>query len=311
MENINDTLKRFTMNSRFQQQMNDIKREVINHPDIREFLRKHQDEITTSMIEKSLMKLYEYKDQSKDCRDCPSLDSCVNMMKGFEPEIILRRDSIDLHYRPCKKKRIADERKKSRELIQSIYVPKEILQASFGDFSLESDGRLTAYEYAERFAREYELGKKMKGLYLYGKFGVGKSYLLGAIANHLAENKQISSLIVYVPEFFREMKQSLSDHSTNEKLEVVKKAPLLMLDDIGAEVMTSWTRDEILGSIMQFRMQENLPTFFSSNFDYGELQHHLTYSQRGEEEKIKAARIMERIKYLSIPIRVDGPNMRH
>lgn len=35
-----------------------------------------------------------------------------------------------------------------------------------------------------------------------------------------------------------------------------------MLDDIGAEVMTSWTRDEILGSIMQFRMQENLPTFF-------------------------------------------------
>ena len=104
----------------------------------------------------------------------------------------------------------------------------------------------------------------MKGLFYMESFGVGKSYLLGAIANQFAE-KGISSLIVYVPEFLREMKQSLGDQTLNEKLEAVKNANILMLDDIGAEAMSSWTRDEILGSIMQFRMQEQLPTFFSSN----------------------------------------------
>ncbi|MCQ5273390.1 DnaA/Hda family protein, partial [Schaalia odontolytica] len=82
---------------------------------------------------------------------------------------------------------------------------------------------LDAYDFAHRFVREYEPGKKMKGLYLFGNFGVGKSYLLGAIANELADRKQVSSLIVYVPEFFREMKDSIGDHSTGEKLDMVKQ----------------------------------------------------------------------------------------
>ncbi|KQL53330.1 primosomal protein DnaI [Heyndrickxia shackletonii] len=310
MENINETLRRLSNNSNFQRTYSEMKQEILNHPAVREFLLQHTGEITTSMVEKSLMKLYEFISQTRDCQKCSSLESCVNMMQGYEPELVLGRNGIDIKYRPCLKKRMFDERKKNEKLIQSLYVPKDILHASFGEFSLESAGRLNAYEFAERFVVEYEAGKKMKGLFLYGSFGVGKSYLLGAIANHLAENKQVSSLLVYVPEFFREMKQSLGDHTLNEKLEMVKKAPVLMLDDIGAEAMTSWTRDEILGSILQFRMQENLPTFFTSNFDYSGLEHHLTYSQRGEEEKMKAARIMERIKYLSTPILVEGPNLR-
>jgi primosomal protein DnaI len=65
-----------------------------------------------------------------------------------------------------------------------------------------------------------------------------------------------------------------------------------------------------LGTILQFRMLENLPTFFTSNFDFKELEHHLTYTQRGEEEKMKAARIMERIKYLAKPVEVLGGNRR-
>jgi primosomal protein DnaI len=36
----------------------------------------------------------------------------------------------------------------------------------------------------------------------------------------------------------------------------------------------------------------------------------LTYSQRGEEEQVKAARIMERIRYLAQPVEVKGKNRR-
>ena len=144
-------------------------------------------------------------------------------------------------------------------------------------------------------------GQSDKGLYFHGEFGVGKSYILGAIANELAKHK-ISSMIVYVPELFRELKSSIGDSTLNEKLEAIKREPVLMLDDIGAETMSSWVRDEILGPILQFRMLENLPTFFTSNFNFQGLEHHLTYSQRGEEEKLKARRIMERIKYLAEPV---------
>ncbi|MDI5788502.1 hypothetical protein PO124_09190 [Bacillus licheniformis] len=42
---------------------------------------------------------------------------------------------------------------------------------------------------------------------------------------------------------------------------MVKSTPILMLDDIGAESMSSWVRDEVLGAILQHRMSQQLPTF--------------------------------------------------
>lgn len=83
-----------------------------------------------------------------------------------------------------------------------------------------------------------------------------------------------------------------------------------MLDDLGAESVTSWMRDDVLGTILQFRMLENLPTFFSSNLNFKELEHHLTYTQRGEKEELKAARVMERIKSLATPVEITGDNRR-
>ena len=38
----------------------------------------------------------------------------------------------------------------------------------------------------------------------------------------------------------------------------MKYAKLLLIDDLGAEGVTSWSRDEILGTILQYRMQEHL-----------------------------------------------------
>ena len=83
-----------------------------------------------------------------------------------------------------------------------------------------------------------------------------------------------------------------------------------MFDDIGAESVSSWARDEVIGPILQHRMLQKLPTFFTSNFNLSQLEQHLAYSQRGEEEKVKAARIIERIRYLAEPVFIDGENKR-
>jgi primosomal protein DnaI len=309
LEKINRTLKRLASNESFQKRFEKMRNDVLQNQDIKAFLTKHQDEITQEMIDKSLTKLYEYTNQSKDCNDCPSLEGCINMMKGYSPSLVLNRNSIDVVYVRCTKKIIADEKRKNEQLIRSLYVPRDILEASFEDYEGDS-GRLDAIDKAATFLMNFDTNKKQKGLYLYGKFGVGKSYLLGAIANELAK-KGISSMIVYVPELLREMKSSIADSTLNNKIEALKKESILMLDDIGAEAMSSWTRDEVLGPILQFRMLENLPTFFTSNFDLQGLEHHLTYSQRGEEEKMKARRIMERIRSLSEPVLVDGRNRRN
>jgi primosomal protein DnaI len=308
MEKINQTLKRLSLNENFQKRYEKMKQEIYSDPHITSFINQNRDRLTNEVVEKNLSKLFEYSSQSKECNKCSDLEHCVNMMKGYQPQLVINRQSIDIEYHRCPRKVIFDDRQKNEKLIQSLYVPRDILQASFADIHLE--GRMDAVDRAVQFLEKYQSGIRIKGLYLHGKFGVGKSYLLGAMANELAE-KGISSMIVYFPELVREFKASIGDQTLNSKIEAIKKVPVLMLDDIGAETMSSWLRDEVLGPIMQFRMLENLPTFFTSNFNYEELEHHLTYSQRGEEEKIKARRIMERIRYLTEAVEVGGPNRRN
>ncbi|RFU65961.1 primosomal protein DnaI [Peribacillus glennii] len=311
MRRIGDALNKLANNVEFNQKYEYIKNEVLNDEQIRLFLNENSSRVSKEKVEKSLMKLYEFSSQSKNCDKCPSLGGCVNMMQGYHPKLVINGNGIDLSYEICPRKAVDDEKRKHEKLIQSLYVPKDILSASLDDFYHTdiSGNRIEAIEKATSFVEEYIPGKQQKGMYLHGSFGVGKTYLLGAIANELAKN-QISSLIVYVPDFIREIKSSISDNTLNDKIEMTKKAPVLMLDDIGAEAMSSWARDEVLGPILQFRMLENLPTFFTSNFDFDGLQNHLTFSQRGEKEEVKAARIMERINYLAEPLQLTGENRR-
>ena len=65
---------------------------------------------------------------------------------------------------------------------------------------------------------------------------------------------------LFIPTFTVEMKQAIGRDQVGEKLDAVK-IPILMIDDIGAESMTSWIRDDVLSVILQYRMQEQLVTF--------------------------------------------------
>ncbi|MFS0596731.1 primosomal protein DnaI [Peribacillus frigoritolerans] len=311
MEKINRSLNKLANTNQFQQRYEKLKQEIFENEQVRLFMNANSSTVTKEMIDKNLGKLYEFTSQSNKCDKCPSLDGCINMMQGYYPKLVVQGKALNLHYEVCPRKLAEDEKRKREKLIRSLYVPKDILKASIEDFTQtdNENKRLSVLSKAMSFIMEYEPGKRQKGLYIYGKFGVGKTYLLGAIANELAK-RQISSLIVYVPDYLRELKGSIGDNTVNEKIEMVKTAPILMLDDIGAESMTSWGRDEVFGPILQFRMLENLPTFFTSNFDMNGLENHLTFSQRGEKEEVKAARVLERIQYLAESVKLDGVNRR-
>ncbi|MCU7736633.1 primosomal protein DnaI [Priestia megaterium] len=309
MKPINDSLNQLVNKKDFKARLEALRNRILSNPEVKTFLQERRHELDEQMVDRGLMKMHEFIDQSKCCDKCPSLQSCVNMVKGYHPQLVVKGRNIDLQYERCPRKVQEDERKEQESFIQCMYVPKEILQATMSDIEIEQ-GRFEAIKLVRDFVREYEPNKKMKALYLHGSFGVGKTYFLGAIANALAE-KKVKSTILYVPEFLRELKGSFQDQSFNEKIEYVKKVPVLMLDDLGAESVTSWMRDDVLGTILQFRMLENLPTFFSSNLNFKELQHHLTYTQRGEQEELKAARVMERIKSLAVPVEMNGENKRN
>ena len=123
----------------------------------------------------------------------------------------------------------------------------------------------------------------------------------------MAKNN-VRSALIYYPEFLRSLKAAFNT-DYDEKFNYIKKIPLLLLDDIGAENCSNWSRDEILGPILQYRMESHLPTFFTSNLSISELENHLSSTKSGVE-KVKARRIVERIKQLTTQLELISENRR-
>ena len=121
------------------------------------------------------------------------------------------------------------------------------------------------------------------------------------------------SAIVYWPEYLRSLKSSFLSNDKDEfknKYNDIKYAKLLLIDDLGAEGVTAWNRDEVLGTILQYRMQQGLPTFITSNLNISELEAHLSITTSNKSEKVKAKRIIERINQLTIDEEMIGENRR-
>ncbi|MGG0670115.1 primosomal protein DnaI [Lederbergia citrisecunda] len=313
MERIGNTMKRVFNASELTARYEQLRNEVMESSGVQQFITDHSDEIDKAVVDKSLGKLYEYATASHHCEKCPNVEGCVNVMKGFEPKLVLSQGFIDLDYVKCPNKLVDDERRNVSNMLDSMYMPKDVMEARLPDVDVgHDDSRIIVVGAAAQFISEVKETGELpeRGLYIYGPFGTGKSFILGALANELA-NLRILTVVVYIPEFLREMKQSIQDQTLNEKIDFVKRANVLMLDDFGAESMSAWARDEVIGTILQYRMAEKLPTFFTSNFNFDELQHHLTYTQRGEKEEVKAARIMERIKTIAKPVQLKGKNRRN
>ncbi len=264
-------------------------------------------DISESLLIQYTSLLEEAAKEKENCLHCKSLTSCKNKVPGYLYTPQQQKNRIAFSYEMCPKKKKQEELYAYQKNIEYFHIPKQIALASFKDFYKDSKARVPILKYFEFFMTSYLKEKKGKGLYLCGSFGSGKTYMIAALFNELAK-KGVQSCMVYYPELLRLLKSSFKD-SYEEKFDRVRKAPLLLLDDIGAENVTSWSRDEVLGPILQYRMEEELPTFFTSNFTMEELEK-LLGQTTSAIEKVKAKRILERIKQVSEEYVLNSKNRR-
>ncbi len=306
MESISDYLNKMTSSSEVRNKFQDLVNQALQDEEVMQFIQANQEFLTTEAIERSAASLYEFVVEKEKARKGEG-----QLMPGYAPQLILNNKRIEVSYIPTSDHLHKRAQEDLKRRIRSVYMPKDIKDATFAGYE-DTHGRREALERAIQFVENYIANPDgfQKGLYLHGAFGVGKTYLLGAMAHELS-TFGYESTIVHYPTFATEMRSSVKDASTGDKLEAYKTTPILMLDDIGAEYQTDWIRDDILGVVLQYRMQNNLPTLFSSNFNLQELEDHLTMNQKGEASPLKSARILERVKFLAEPIEVTGRNRRN
>ena len=243
-----------------------------------------------------------------NCRDCKSLAGCKNKVEGYRYTPEKEKNIIRFSYLACKWNVLAQKENAYKENLELFDMPLEIKEASLKEVYTDDKSRIPIIKYFKEFMDKYQKKENPKGLYLTGSFGSGKTYLIAALLNELAK-KEIHCALVYYPEFLRSLKSSFqTDYS--EKFDFIKTSPVLLLDDIGAENESNWSRDEVLGPILQYRMQNHLPTFFTSNLTLEELESSLATTSSGVD-KVKARRIIERIKQLSEDIELITDNKRN
>lgn len=265
----------------------------------REELKKY-----TSLLEES-------EKEYSNCQNCKGILECKNKLEGFAYLPKVNNGTLEFSYKACKYKKKLDKENKYHENMYLYNVPEEIKNASMKKIYKTDKARYNTIIWLTEFIKKYKEDKNQKGLYLCGNFGSGKSYLISAMLNELAKDN-IKSAIIFWPEFLNDLKSSFNSPIKTEfktKYEKVKKAPILLIDDIGAESVTPWARDEILCPILQYRMDEKLPTFFTSNLDLQALETHLAITSKGDEI-IKAGRIISRIKQLTEYQELISKNLR-
>ena len=283
-----------------------IEKEIFEDEDVKAFLEQHKEELTPEAIRKGMSALLEFRmerDARKNNKEvkAPGLEPCLEVHNGF----------ILVNYKRTEEAIREERERKRKRLIHSINMPKNIAEARFSDTALTPERQDVIGELL-KFINSYKPNSTeyQKGLYLAGPFGVGKTYMMGALANELSENG-VETTLVNVPTYSAEIKQAIATNTVEAKLVSIKNTSILVLDDIGAEMNSAWFRDEVLMVILQHRMLQELPTFFTSNFTIDQLEAHFAHSNKGDQELLKAKRLIERIRFLAKEYFVDGQNHRN
>ncbi len=190
---------------------------------------------------------------------------------------------------PCKCRQ-EEWRRRSLLRLQRISQLEHLQDKTFETFSLREDEHLLpaqvdslrrALEAARAFAENPD-----GWLLLSGGFGCGKTHLAAAIANaRLARGEP--ALFVVVPDLLDHLRATFhpsSDITYDERFEEIRTAPLLILDDIGAESSTSWAQEKLY-QLINYRYNASLPTVFTTNVQLKQIEarvrsrlldHHLT-----------------------------------
>lgn len=147
--------------------------------------------------------------------------------------------------------------------------------------TLIATGRSADPAHQERFARAVQIAKRFAEqpegwLAILGRSGSGKTHLAAAIANaRIAKGRP--ALFIVVADLLDHLRSAYrpdAEASYDRLFDQVRSAPLLVLDDLGAQASTPWAQEKLY-QIVNHRYNAQLPTVFTSALALGELDERL------------------------------------
>lgn len=267
------------------------------------FLKENNFDDT--VIENNLLVFSTYKMKLSKCVGCKGLEHCVQTYTGRAPALSYNGIQIVIDYLPCKYQKIENEKLNKKNHL--LLIASNFEAFDFTDV-FNSDARTELFLRVQNCIKCYKNHTLTKGLYVYGPYGSGKSYILAFLATKLVE-MNATVLFAYYPELVRRIKSSISEGTLEEYIDELKEVEVLIIDDFGGESNSDFIRDEVLGAVLQTRMCNQALTFMSSNLDPTQIRSHLAQGTK-EIADVKGSRLYERITTLMDFVALNDKNYR-
>ena len=234
-----------------------------------------------------------------------------NDQEDYIIDIVVVDGKIQINFIP--------QSEEAKELDKINEVKKNYLAYDFDDemFLLDlNDNLIKDKRRQEIFAKiktiidDFESGKNTKGYFLWGDYGIGKTWITIALLNKFAKDGYKVSYTSWTT-LFRRIKNNFGeDDASSEKLiKMLIDSDVLYIDDVSGERVSEWSREEIMFPILNRRMAKGKLTFFTSNLSLDQYTATL-FTRKDDSEKVAVGRIVERISALMDEIHLEGANYR-
>ena len=254
-------------------------------------------------ISKTLEKSLKNKELDYKLEFCPKCKEAIN-----KRITILNREMIVPVICSCKKKEIEKkeelEKNKEKQIRLKQIIKNSLMDEKFKDSKFENwdfnKGTKKMYEIGTKYSNRFsEMKKESIGLLIYGEPGNGKTHTATCIANTLMA-KMVPVICVNIDSLLSRIKETYNTWGKEGEetiLRSLSNADLLIIDDLGTEQDTDWSKSKIY-NILDSRYRNGLPLIVTTNIPLTELKnkyHERTY---------------DRLLEMCTPILNDGSSIR-
>jgi len=152
-----------------------------------------------------------------------------------------------------------------------------------------AEGQETAFNAVDRFTDGFINGENQTGLLLVGGVGSGKTFLVSSAANSIIDTIEVDRcekekeigrgfsfwcmvcdrriLFINVCDLMEQLKSCFKENSadiSSNIIQVVQEVDLLILDDLGVEKSSDWTREKLF-EVIDYRYSQELPMLVTTN----------------------------------------------
>lgn len=276
--------------------LDEVMAEIYEDIEVQEFLTQYKDYIDKDMLHIARSRLSEFVREKNN--------------PTHEPKLVLYNSQIDVVY--IERNTPLTQKYRDRVPSKLFYDNSTRKYKGVGMDDYETDMNNTqAVGKVLYFIKNYQYGDKSKGMWIHGSFGIGKTYLMGAMATELNKRKvgvNFISANQLVNDLYETMRKNSLDNSVQKQLDYLSKSEVLIIDDLGTEKMTRNNFVDVFYAILKYRGEHNKPTFITSNFTKDQYYQHANAS--GNMNRIEIARFKEQVDVLTEEVQMRGENRR-